>query len=51
MDPFYFLSACPRSACAAVCSVLAEYVLVVEASVAHAIEPTASREFAAVLVR
>jgi hypothetical protein len=44
------LSPCPRSICAAVCSVLACYVLLVGASVADATVPAGERMFAAGLV-
>jgi hypothetical protein len=47
LDPLCFLSASPRSFCAAVCSVLACYVLLVGASVADAALPAGERVFAA----
>jgi hypothetical protein len=48
LDPFCFLSACPHSVCAAVCSVPACYVFLVGASVA---DPAGERAFAAGLMR
>jgi hypothetical protein len=50
LDPFCFLFACPRSGCAAECSVLACYVLLVGASVADAAVPAGERVLAAGLV-
>jgi hypothetical protein len=50
LDPFCFLSACPRSVSVAVCSVLACYVLLVGASVADAAVPAGERVFAAGVV-
>jgi hypothetical protein len=50
MDPFCFLSACPRPVSVAVCSILACYVLLVGASVADAAVPAGDRVFAAGLV-
>jgi hypothetical protein len=45
-----FFSACPRSVCAAVCSVLACYVLLVGASVAAVAVPAGEHVFAAGVV-
>jgi hypothetical protein len=50
LDPICFLSACPRSVYAAVCSVLASYVFLVGASVADTALPAGERAFAAGLV-
>jgi hypothetical protein len=50
LDPFCFLSACPRPVSVAVCSLLACYVLLVGASVADAAVPAGERVFAAGLV-
>jgi hypothetical protein len=50
LDPFCFLSACARSVSAAVCSILACYVLLVGASVADAAVPADECVFAAGLV-
>jgi hypothetical protein len=50
LDPFCFLSACPRSVSVAVCSVIACYVLLVGASVADAAKPAGEQVFAAGLV-
>jgi hypothetical protein len=51
-DPFcsFFLSACPRTVCAAVFPVLACYVLLVWASVPDAAVPAGERVFASGLV-
>jgi hypothetical protein len=51
LDPFCFLSACPRSFRAAVCSVLACYAFLVGASVADTVVPAGERACAAGLVR
>jgi hypothetical protein len=45
-DPFCCLPACPHAGCAAVCSVLACYVLLIGASVAAAAAPAGARAFA-----
>jgi hypothetical protein len=50
LDPFCFLSACPRPVSAAVCSILSFYVLLVGASVADALVPAGDRVSAAGLV-
>jgi hypothetical protein len=50
LDPFRFLSACPRSVSVPVCSVLACYVLLVGVSVADAAVLSGERVFAAGLV-
>jgi hypothetical protein len=50
LDPFCFLSACPRPVSVTVCSILACYVLLVGASVADAAVPAGERMFAAGLV-
>jgi hypothetical protein len=50
LDPFCFLSACPRSVSVAVSSILACYVLLVGASAADAAMPAGARVFAAGLV-
>jgi hypothetical protein len=50
LDPFCFLSACPRSGSVAVWSILVWYVLLVGASVADAAVPAGERVFAARLV-
>jgi hypothetical protein len=50
LDPFCFLSAFARSACVAVCSILACHVFLVGASVADAAVPAGERVFAADLV-
>jgi hypothetical protein len=51
LDPFCFLSACPRSVSVAVCSILARYILLVGASVADAAVPAGERMFGAGLVQ
>jgi hypothetical protein len=50
LDPFLFLQDCLRSFCAAVCSVLAAYVLLVWVSVAADVVPAGARVFAVGLV-
>jgi hypothetical protein len=51
LDPVYVFSARPHSVCAAVCSVIACYVLLVGASVADATVPAGDGVLAAGLVR
>jgi hypothetical protein len=50
LDPFLFLQGWPRSLCAAVCSILAAYVLLVGVCVADNAVPAGARVFAAGLV-
>jgi hypothetical protein len=51
LNPFSFLQGCPRSRCDAVCSVPADFVLLVGASVADAAVPVGLPVFASGLVR